>query len=97
MQFQRVPKHFEDTAVRLPNVMLEKSQPEHLLTRARHWFRGWVARHIVADDPYDGEDLQPVGEEERTPVWMGAGFALMLLSAILTITGLMMLWRWIAG
>jgi len=78
-------------------VILEKSQPEHLSARARRWFRAWVARHIVADDPYDGEDLQPVGEEERTSFWTGIGFALMLLSAVLSITGLIMLWRWLAG
>ena len=79
------------------NVIMDKSQPERLSTRARHWFRGWVARHIVADDPYDGEDLQPAGEEERTPFWTGAGLALMLLSAFISITGLMMLWTWLAG
>jgi hypothetical protein len=83
--------------VRAPNVRPTTKRREPLSTQARERFRAWVARHIVADDPHDGEDLQPVGKQERTPFWMGIGLALMLLSAFITITGLMMLWRWIAG
>jgi hypothetical protein len=75
----------------------ETNRPKSLLTRIREQVRAWVARHIVADDPYEREDLRQVGEEERVPFWMGVRLAIMLLSAIISITGLIMLWRWLAG
>ena len=75
----------------------ETSRPKSLSPRICEGMRAWVARHIVADGPYEREDLRQVGEEERAPFWMEVRLAIMLLSAIISITGLIMLWRWLAG
>jgi len=83
--------------VRAPNTRSARSRPEHLSARARDELRGWVERHVVADDPYADVDLQRVDTEERTPLWTGAALALMVLSGIISITGLIILWRWLAG
>jgi hypothetical protein len=82
--------------VRAPNLSLPRSQSESSSTRV-HRIHHWVSQHVVADDPYDDEDFQQVGTEESTPFWTGGGLALMLLSAFISITGLMMLWTWLAG
>jgi hypothetical protein len=59
-----------------------------------HWAQGWVARHIVADDPYQGDIRPKLSKDERTPLWVSVGLAVMLLSASLSYVGLWMLWRW---
>jgi hypothetical protein len=83
--------------VRAPNVRATRSRPEPISSTARDGFRDWVARHVVADDPYGSEDLQKPAREEQSPLWIGVGLALMLLSGIISISGLIMLWRWLAG
>ena len=83
--------------MRVPDVRPNRSRPEPLSARAHHAFQAWLARHIVADDPYDGENIQQVLKDERTPVWMGVGLSVMLVSAILSITASAMPWEWLAG
>jgi hypothetical protein len=83
--------------VRAPNVRLTTRRAEPPLAKARVRFRAWVARHIVADDPYDSEDLPQVGTDERSPDWTRLSLALMVLSAVISIMGLSMLWMWLAG
>jgi hypothetical protein len=81
--------------VRAPNVRLTTRRAEPLLTKVRERFHAWVDRHIVADDPYDSEDLPQVGTDERSPNWTRLSLALMVLSAVISIIGLSMLWAWL--
>ena len=83
--------------VRAPNVRLTTRRAEPFSIRAGERFRAWVARHIVADDPCDSEDLQQSETDEMTPLWAGVGLAIMLLSAFISIMGLMLLWAWLVS
>ena len=83
--------------VRAPNVRLTTRRAEPFSIRAGERLRAWVARHIVADDPYDGEDPQQSEREEMTSLWMAVGLVIMVLSAFISIMGLIMLWMWHTG
>ena len=76
-----------EPAVRNSNIP-EDTEPQAISIRARQRLHGWLERHIVADEPYTGEDLQRDDTKERTSFSTGIGLALMLLSAILSIAGL---------
>ena len=83
--------------VRAPNVRPTTRRAEPFSIRAGERLRAWVARHIVADDPYDREDLEEVGTGERTPHWTRLGLVIMVLSACISVMGLIMLWMWRTG
>ena len=83
--------------MRAPNVRLTTRQPDRVAARARDRLRSWVERHVLDDDPYGSEALQQGGTEDKTLLWRGVGLALMLGSALISITGLRLLWTWLAG
>jgi hypothetical protein len=61
------------------------------------WLHDWVERHIVARDPYDHEDQVPLASKKRSRGEAIMLLALFALSAITSITGVVLLWRIIAG
>jgi hypothetical protein len=61
------------------------------------WLHDWVERHIVARDPYDDEDQFPLASKKRSRGEAIMLLALFALSAITSITGVVLLWRIIAG
>jgi hypothetical protein len=79
------------------NSELVQSRPEARPTTVRHWFQGWVERHIVADDPYDDPGVEPPAREKSGPLEVGFVLALFALSGALSIIGLISLWRALAG
>jgi hypothetical protein len=75
----------------------EMSPTEPRPTRVRQRFHGWVQRHIIAADPYDDVHPSPRLRKKRSPVEAILVLGLFALSALISITGLAMLWMWVAG
>ena len=80
-----------------PERELQRSQSEALSPTIRHWFQGWVERHIIADDPYDDPDVEPPAREKSGPLEVSFVLALFVLSGTLSIIGLISLWRALVG
>jgi hypothetical protein len=79
-----------------PSRGIVRHQPKPLLATVLHRFHGWIERNIVARDPYDSVDQHPKTREKRSRVEGIILLALFTLSAIISVTGLILLWRIVA-